>query len=73
MAETKEVTVRMSAKLFNKIGRLADQAYESPDTFIESALAHMVRQISEHQREMRLMESVEIVETSDLPQTNGYL
>ena len=66
--ETQEVTVRMSKKLFAKLGRLADQAYESPETYIESALAHVVREVSEAQRQMRLAESIEI---SERPQDTG--
>jgi hypothetical protein len=43
MAEVREVTLRMSARLVSKLERLADQAHESPETFIESRLAEFVR------------------------------
>jgi predicted transcriptional regulator len=59
MAELQEVTVRMSAKLFAKISRLADEAYESRDTYIESALAHLVREVSAAKRHQQQMEEVE--------------
>jgi predicted transcriptional regulator len=63
MAEQlQEVTVRMSAKLFAKISRLADEAYESRDTYIESALAHIVREVSAAKRHMQQVEQLEVAE-----------
>ena len=72
MPDVQEITVRVSAKLFAKLSRLADQAYESPETYIESALAQIVRQVTDAQRHMRYLASAETVET-EANTTPGYL
>lgn len=68
--ETQELTVRMSKKLLAKIGRLADQSYQSPETYIESALAHLVRQVSMAQSQVR---APQMPDTECEPQNGGYL
>ena len=50
METTRELTVKVPAKLLEKLERLADQAHQRPETFIESALAHLTLSMSPSRR-----------------------
>lgn len=73
MAQIKEVTVRMSAKLFSKLGRLADEVYESRETYIESALAHLVRQVTASEMHVEEVEEAEELDAAEVRGEGFYV
>lgn len=72
MAQVREVTLKMSARLVKKLERLADLSSVSPETLIEGHLADYVRWAEETQLGAA-KDASESEEEDGGPKHQGYL
>ncbi len=73
MAEVRQVTLRMSARLVAKLEQLAERAHETPETFIEGCLAHYVRAATQRSPRVTAQHAAELMQRFAGEENIGYL